>query len=462
MNILILGAGQVGLGVAKYLTKHNINVSIVEKSPEIAMSVRNITNINVIVGDALNADVLKAANAENASHLISTMSLDEQNIVACKLAGSLFDVKSRIARIRSKAFSHNNVFELFLKDNFGIDALIYPEQTVSKIISSIVEYTGPLDIAHFDNVSIIRIQCKENTEILNTPLKHLQNIMPFHIHVISVTREGVTFFPNSKDMLLPRDEIYVAFLRSEITTILQIFGYYQKEDSKILIIGGGAVGIFCIDKILTARSCYDITVIEKSIQKAEEISQRYPQITTICGDAINHELLKDAALQIDTAIVCTDDDKVNILSSLFLQQLNINRIITLSKDRNYDSLLLINPGNVIVNPNAITIETIIQKAKKSRIMSAELLKNEFSYFIIANVTESCSHIGQTIESIFLKNQIMPMFIERDGKTSLAKKDIIIELNDRIIITSSIDAIPKIEKIFSNYFFTKDEPSNVQQ
>ncbi|MDR2157873.1 MAG: Trk system potassium transporter TrkA [Holosporaceae bacterium] len=454
MNVLILGAGQVGLGVANYLRNHNAEVAIVEKSPELAFDIRNSSNINVVQGDALNAEVLKNANAENASHLIATMSNDEQNIVACKLAGSFFNIGIKIARTRSHSFLRNNIFELFLKDNFGIDALIHPELEVAKYISDVALLNGAFDVIKLSQTTIVGIKCQDNTDIINTTFKHFQGITDLNLFVLTITRAGETFFPTGNDLLLPNDEVYVAMDSAKIPEVLAMFGHRQGKQN-FFVVGGGSVGAFTMKMISAQSPDSNITVLEKSKEKAEEISQEYPYATTIMGDALNYDLLREISSGIDTAIVSTDHDAVNVLSSLLMKQFQVKRILTLAKSKSYDSLLPISSGCSVINPSAITIETIIQKSRNGKIISAIPLKNQTARVMEVEVTESFTGLEESLESLWEKDRVIPVFVIRNGGIIPARKDTILQLDDRLIILAAKDCVNSVEKSFSNYLFSKN-------
>ena len=458
MKILILGAGKVGLGIAGYLYNQNTEVTIIEKSPEVAEKIKSVSDLNVIVGDATNAAVLREAIAENASHVIATMSHDEQNIVACKLAGSLFNVKTKIARIRSEAFLQGNVFELFLKENFDIDTIIQPELEISNTACDIAQIIGALDVINMENIVIVQLKCLSDTEVLNTPFKHFRSITDLDLFVLTITRNNKTFFPGREDILLPNDEIYVATTKQHLNESLEFFGYSQTKKQNIMIIGGTNIGISIMKMMLEKNHNCDITILEESLKKAEEIAENFPDITTTCGNPLDFNFLKEITSGIDTAIVATNKEKSNILSSLFLKQIGVKRILTLSKSHDYNSLLPLNSGCSLINPSAITIETIIHKSRKGKITSIHSLKNQDTDIVEVHVTEACTHIGNSIKSLKEKGKIIPVFLIRSGITMLAQNDLVLCPEDVVILLIAKNSIKTVEKIFSNYLFSKDDIS----
>lgn len=455
MKVLVLGAGRVGLGISNYFYDHGIDVTIIEKSEEIVSKVQNSTSINIICGNAVNVDVLRAANTENASHIIAVMSSDEQNIVACKIAGSIFDVKNKIARVRSSAFVKDKVFELFLKENFDIDVIIQPELDVSKEVYNIARICGTFDIISMQEIIIVGINTPEHTEILNTPLKHIGSITNLNIFILTITRNGRSFFPRPEDMLVKYDQIYFATTYEHLNDVLKLFGYEQSDKQNALIIGGGNIG-FAILKQMTKTRQFNISVIEKEAKRAEKIAQDFPNVTIIPGDALNYELIKEISDGINTAMVITDNDKVNVLSSLFLKQLGVKRILTLANNSSYESLLPIKKGCSIINPSEITINSILHKSRKGKISSVTSLKDQAADIVEANVTESCTHIGKSISSLKDAGHITPICIIRDELAIFNLHNLTLTIGDKVMLLVEKNNLKKVERIFANYFFANNQ------
>ena len=78
---------------------------------------------------------VEQAGARDADMLIATAARDETNLVACQVAARVFNVPTRIARIRSADYlSHP---EIFSRDNFAVDVPICPEQLLTDYIAGI-------------------------------------------------------------------------------------------------------------------------------------------------------------------------------------------------------------------------------------------------------------------------------------------------------------------------------------
>jgi trk system potassium uptake protein TrkA len=442
MNVLIFGAGQVGFGVAQRMKNLGMSVTLVEKYPKLPY-MDCLSGVDVVHGDALDINVLKSINPEGFSYLIATMSYDEQNIIACHLAGSIFKIRTKIARIKSKTFLKDDTSELFLKNNFSIDGLTHPEWEVAAQVSDIASLNGAFDVIHLNRIVIVGLRSRENTEVVNTPFRHFQNVTNLIFFVLTITRDEVTFFPTGQDILLPNDQIYIAIDFSHLNEIMDLFGYPQKKES-LLVVGGGSIGAFAVKRMI-GKQDFSITWLEKSRKMAEKIAQDYPTASVILGDVLDRELLREIGNEITVAIVATDRDEINALSSMFLKQLPVERVITLIENQNYNTLLPEKQGFCVINPGTVTVEAILQKFIPRRILSVFPLKNSPACVVEVEVTEACSMLNEPMATLL--DLAAPALILRKDQVMLAKKETLLQLGDTVTLQTTSEKVDLLGKMF---------------
>ncbi|MDP1940269.1 MAG: NAD-binding protein, partial [Gallionella sp.] len=147
MKILILGAGQVGSTVAESLVSEANDITVVDSDGAKLALLQERLDLRTLTGNASHPSVLEQAGIADTDMLLAVTQSDEVNMVACKLAASLYNTPTRIARVRSADFLARP--ELFNKDNFCVDFSICPEQILTDYITKLIEFPEALQVLRF-------------------------------------------------------------------------------------------------------------------------------------------------------------------------------------------------------------------------------------------------------------------------------------------------------------------------
>ncbi|MCC8016141.1 MAG: NAD-binding protein [Clostridiales bacterium] len=103
MNIIIIGCGKLGGGLAKSLSEENHNIVVIDKNESVVNSFVEKTDVQGVVGNGTIKQVLFDANADKADLAIAATYSDEINILACfisKKAGcKAYHCQSKESRI---------------------------------------------------------------------------------------------------------------------------------------------------------------------------------------------------------------------------------------------------------------------------------------------------------------------------------------------------------------------------
>jgi trk system potassium uptake protein TrkA len=106
MNIIILGAGQVGSTVATELAKEESNeLTVIDTNQQILSDLQDRLDLRTICGNGSYPGLLDDAGADDADMIIALTNSDEINMIACQVASSLFHTPTKIARIRRCRYS---------------------------------------------------------------------------------------------------------------------------------------------------------------------------------------------------------------------------------------------------------------------------------------------------------------------------------------------------------------------
>jgi trk system potassium uptake protein TrkA len=232
-------------------------------------------------------------------------------------AHSLFNVGKKIARIRSREFLEGKWSKLYNKSNLPIDVIISPEAEVAKSLFRKLEAPGALDNVPFagDKIKILEIAVGKNCPIMNMPLKNLTEKFPdFKANILGAVRKNKFVFFKKKDQLLEGDKAYVVVSTEQLNQILKAFGHEEKIANKIVIVGGGNIGLNLARLLEKNFEGVRVKIIEKNKERAELIASELSSSIVICGDALDEEILKEANIEeAETILALTNDDEDNIM-----------------------------------------------------------------------------------------------------------------------------------------------------
>ena len=180
MKVIVCGAGQVGYNIARYLAHEDNDVVVIDHSNELTRKISDTLDVKAITGFASEPAVLEQADAADADLLIAVTQADEVNMVACQIAHSLFDITTKIARIRNQGYLDPKWGNLFTRDNMPIDVIISPERQVARAVSSRLRVPGAFETISLveDKVKLVGVRCEEDCPVVNTPLRQLTQLFP--------------------------------------------------------------------------------------------------------------------------------------------------------------------------------------------------------------------------------------------------------------------------------------------
>ena len=359
MKILILGAGQVGSTLAKYLCLDDDNdITIVDQKEEMLIPLQRHLDIKTVLGYGAYPSVLEKAGIKSMDMVIAVMNSDERNMVACRMAHTLYHVEKKIARIRTTEYLLRP--EIFSNDALPIDFLITPENLITDYIQGIVDEPGASQVFDFENglVQLVETRAFIGTPIVNRPIKELQEHMPdVKIRIVSLYRNERAIPAKSDTVIREGDHVYFLAKKNDISRALKEFRRAENTYQKIFIAGGGSVGLN-VAKLL--EESHNLRIIELDENRAKYLSEELNNTLVLQGNASDEDLLKEEGIEnTDLFLALTDSDEVNVIVSILAKRLGAHKTIALVKRDVYANLAEQSGDvDIIVSPDQITVSGI--------------------------------------------------------------------------------------------------------
>ena len=452
MKVIVCGAGQVGSSIARQLSMENNDVTIVDQSSKLVSQITDTLDVQGVVGHASRPDVLESAGAEDADMIIAVTYADEVNMVACQVAHSLFDVPTKIARVRHQSYLMPIWANLFSRDHMPIDVIISPEIEIARAVTRRLQVPGAIDMIPFadDQIRVIAVRIDEGCPIVETPLRQLTELFPdLHIRIMGIVSDGKVTVPGGDDIMNYGDEVYFAVETAHLTRAMASFGHEEKEARRIVIVGGGNVGLFLAQALEEDHPNVSPKMIEMSKERAQDVAEQLDRTVVLHGDALDREILEEANVQsADTVVAVANDDEVNILASLLAKRAGCRRAITLINNATYGPLITSLGIDVVVNPRAITVSRILEHVRRGRIRSVHSLPDGLAEVIEAEALETSPLVGVPLNEIDLPPGMLVGAIARGEEVIIPRGETVIQAHDRIVMFTVADTVKKVEKMFA--------------
>ena len=450
MRVIICGAGRVGFGIARRLSRENNDVTIIDHSRDLIRSVSERLDVRGVIGNGSYPDVLAEAGAREADMIIAVTHSDEVNMIACQIAHTLFSVPTKIARIRAAGYLDPSYSDLFSRNNMPIDVVISPEREVSKAIIERMATPGAFEVRSFVDGKVwgVGVRLRDDCPIVNTPLRQVAELFPdLKITITAISRGDRIWRAHAEDQLSYGDRVYFIADKSDVARALEIMGEREEKAQRIIIVGGGNIGLY-VARGLEKAGSMKIRLIETDATRAEYVAEQLKRTVVLQGDGLDRGILREAGVEdAETVLTVTDNDQVNILSSVVAKREGARRSLVLINDPEYGPICDAVGVNRFVDPRAITVSTILQHIRRGRIKGVFSLADGKAELIDAVALETSTLVNKPLREAGLPEGVRIGAVYRDGKVMMPTGDTVVHPGDRVVLLALKENVRDVEQMF---------------
>jgi len=470
MKVIILGAGQVGASVAEGLVSEENDITVVDYDGQRLAQLQDRLDLRTVVGNAATPSILRAAGAADADMIIAVTQSDHANLVACKLAHGVFNVPTRIARLRSRDFLEDA--SLLSTDNFAVDYALCPEQVITDYIRRLIEFPEALQVLNFAHgrVSLVAVRAYEGGLLVGQPIKNMRLHLPLETdaRIVAIFRRDQAVFPAGDTVIEAGDEVFLLAAAEHIRPVMRQLRRMATPVQRIMIAGGGNIGLR-VARDLEKR--YEIKVIEGRKERAELLAGQLDKALVLLGDATDEELLEQENIsEMDLFLALTNDDEDNIMSGSLAKRLGCKRVVALINRRAYAEMIEGGPIDIGISPAQVSIGTLLAHVRQGDVAEVHSLRRgaaEALEIVAHGDAKNSKVIGRRIDQVawpdgvtvaalvrnFDKSMVVGQTddwtaITRHGEVIIAHHDTVIEPDDHVIVfCTRKKQVKKVEKLF---------------
>ncbi|MDD2885460.1 MAG: Trk system potassium transporter TrkA [Dechloromonas sp.] len=470
MKVIILGAGQVGASVAEGLVSEENDITIVDFDGVRLAQLQDRLDLRTVVGDAATPSVLRQAGAEDADMLIAVTQSDQANLVACKLAHGVFNVPTRIARLRSQDFLDDPT--LLDTEHFAVDFAMCPEQVITDYIRRLIEFPEALQVLSFarGRVSLVAVRAYEGGLMVGKQIMEMREHLPpeTDARIAAIFRGNQPVFPDGETVIEAGDEVFLLAASEHIRTVLRQLRRMMRRVERLMIAGGGNIGLRLAKSL---EKNYEIKLIEGRKERAELLAGTLDDTLVLLGDATDEDLLEQENIaEMDLFLAVTNDDEDNIMAGSLAKRLGCPRVVALINRRAYAEMIEGGPIDIGISPAQVSIGTLLAYVRQGDVAEVHSLRRgaaEALEIVAHGDRKTSKVVGRRIDDIewpngvtvaaLVRNFDQPVIvgqtddwtaITRYGEVVIAHHDTVIEAEDHVIVfCTRKKLVRKVERLF---------------
>lgn len=449
MKIVIIGDGKVGHKLTKQLSEENYDVVLIDQNEGKLQEALNSLDILCITGDGADAEVQKEAGVPGADLVIACASTDELNMLSCLLAKRL-GAKHTIARVRNPIYYRQ--IDL-LKEDLRLSMAVNPELAAAFEISRSILLPDTAKVETFmkGKAEMVEFIVKERSHLDGLSLADIYHKFQIKILVCAVRRGNEVIIPDGDFVIHDGDRLHIVASHKYIEEFFRFIGK-KKKVKKVLICGGGKVGYYLAKQLLSLGM--QVKIIEINHEKCEELCDKLPDATIICGDAADHDLLMEEGIEEADALVgLTGVDEENIILALFAKTKGVDKIVAKVNEDGRAQLVEELGIDLIISAKTATADAIMSYVR-ARQNSIKSINVESMYQLVGGriealefiIKEKTNYTDIPLKDLQFKSNNLIACIGRDRKVIIPGGDDMIKVGDSVVIVTTEKKVQDITDI----------------
>jgi trk system potassium uptake protein TrkA len=469
MRIIILGAGQVGASVAEALASEANDITIVDQSRENLGDIADRLDVRTIVGNGALPSVLQSAGIEDADMIVAVTQSDPTNLVACKIARSMFNVPTRIARLRSADFLEDP--RMLADENFAVTHAICPEQEITDYIARLVDFPEALQVLEFADgaVTLVCVRAYEGGLLVGHPINAMCDHLPpgVEARIAAIFREHQSIEPEGATVIEDGDEVFLLAATEFIRPVMRELRRMLQPVKRVMIAGGGNIGA----RIATVLEVdHEVKIIERDARRAETVAVRVKNTLVLHAEATDENVLAQENIdEMDMFLALTNDDEDNIMAASLAKRLGCKRVLALINRRAYADMVQGGPIDIGLSPAQVSIGSLLAFVRRGDIAKVHSLRRgaaEALELVVHGDLKSSKVVGRRVDELpVIKGARVAAIVRNAGDLKVVQKegflidaqvnrviiphhDTVIEDGDHVIVfCTRKQQVPLVEKLF---------------
>lgn len=447
MQVVVVGAGEVGFDVARILALEQNDVTVIDVDEDVLRDVQNSLDVLTVHGNGTSARVLEEAGIRGADLLVAVTAVDEVNLIACMMADRL-GVETTVARTRTDELERTHSV-LEAKD-FGIDLVIHPEESAAVEVTQLIQRAGATDILSFfdDHVQLLGVRLDDDAPVVGNPLREVVASHPeLEFRVKGLVRNGQTRIPGGDETLQADDQLFVLTRPKYVTPVTRLLGKGDVYMSHVMILGGTRVGAGVARK-LSRQNDKRIKLIVPDAERAQELAERLDDVLVLHADPTDIDLLVREGLdEMDAFVAVTNDQESNLVTCLMAKHLGVYKTVALLSKAVYIPISQAIGLDAAVSKKLAVSREVRRYLRGKHVLSVATVHGLDAEILEIRAAPRAPVTKKPLQKLDLPSGLLIGAVEHDDTTEIATGTTQISPGDRVIVFALPSQVDAVEELF---------------
>lgn len=441
MKIVVVGAGKVGYSLAQRLIQDNHDVYVIDRSQERIHNLENVLDVSLVQGNGSDINLLNEIGMDDVGMFIAVTDSDEVNMLSCSVA-KIAGVPTTVARVRDTNIA--DYMDDEMKAKLGVDLFINPEMVTAEELLNILETPSAIDVKEFGEgtVRLMEFKIEDDFPFQKIPLKDVR--FPDGALLVGILRNGNMIIPHGESYVEANDSVFFLGLKEAIELVeSQWFSDHSVFHKRVAIIGAGLLGQNLT--VLLEEAGFTVKVIEKDLERCEQLAAKVDKAIIINGDGTDFDLLEaEEVADNDVIIALTDDDKLNLLVALVGKHMGIPKTVVRVGRPEYIMLMEQVGIDVVFSPRLFTAGQILRFVRSGEgVVSISTFEGGKAESIEIEINDQSPVAGKQLKDIRLPGKALVGVILRGDEAIVPRGNTDILVGDHIVLFTLPESVSKL-------------------
>jgi trk system potassium uptake protein TrkA len=448
MRIIINGGGGVGEALADTLSREQHDITVIERNPSRVEALEELLDCRVLVGTGSSPASVREAGAEHGDVFLAVTDCDEVNLLSCLIARKMGCPRS-VARVRDPAFASADpavpISEL------GIDQIINPDEEAADEIQRLLRNPGTTQVIPLAGGAVIA------AGVSVPPDSHLHGKTLVELHeshgdlryrVVVIRRNDEAIIPSGRDHIEGGDEIFVVAQPQIVKRIAALVSGRPGPDqlNRVMVLGANDLGRHVAEML--EGQCR-VTLVDPRGEAAGYASQQLAKTLVIEGSGHEMDLLERVGLpQMDALVAVSDEEEMNLISSLYAKRLGVPRTIARVERSFYRPLMATVGVDAAVSARQSTVNAILKYVRASAIKAVARMRGMTAEALELVPGPSAKVLDTPLHRLRFPRGSLVGVVIRPDEIIVPDGDTEIHRDDHVVVFALQEAVRKVERLFA--------------